>query len=408
MKNGIVIHHGSVPLSVRYLIEKFTNAGYARICFATSTLAQGVNMPFDLVWVDNLRFSGTNEDKTLGLKNLIGRAGRSSQHENYFDYGFVVVSNPNLFIKRFNGKAQLSDISQLEENSGDLSEDIKEYVDSIKNNTLNENYSLPQSKVERLNSEEARNIIQKALDLLFKNGKIISGEDYRAMNKDRRDELKIALQGVFEKSLGRELFGGEKAVLSTSISILLWQIQGKSFKELLGLRFSYLTRRDEQNNLINELKRGNISEGEYQTQIDSMQIRFSPIPNQLPKASLRRATARFPYTGISEFNYDLLVYDTYDFIDKVISFSLSDVYISAFDQFYNVTNDERALAMVNYFRYGTNDEEEIYLLRYGFSFEDIEQIKEHVSSIDENEIVFWDTIEQLNNKSVMELIEFYK
>jgi len=55
MRRGIVIHHGSVPLPVRYQIEHFTKQRYARICFSTSTLAQGVNMPFDVVWADNFR-----------------------------------------------------------------------------------------------------------------------------------------------------------------------------------------------------------------------------------------------------------------------------------------------------------------------------------------------------------------
>ncbi len=79
MRQGVIIHHGSIPLSVRYLIEAFANKHFARICFATSTLAQGVNIPFDLVWIDNLRFFGTKENQALGLKNLIGRAGRTSQ-----------------------------------------------------------------------------------------------------------------------------------------------------------------------------------------------------------------------------------------------------------------------------------------------------------------------------------------
>ncbi|WP_456968984.1 DEAD/DEAH box helicase [Luteibacter sp. HA06] len=41
MQQGVVIHHGSVPLEVRFLIEDFIRGGYARLCFATSTLAQG-------------------------------------------------------------------------------------------------------------------------------------------------------------------------------------------------------------------------------------------------------------------------------------------------------------------------------------------------------------------------------
>lgn len=54
LKRGIVIHHGSLPLKARMLIEKFTRRHLCRICFATSTLEQGINMPFDIVYLDRL------------------------------------------------------------------------------------------------------------------------------------------------------------------------------------------------------------------------------------------------------------------------------------------------------------------------------------------------------------------
>jgi replicative superfamily II helicase len=44
LRKGVVIHHGSVPLEVRFLVEDFIRGRHARICFATNTLAQGVNM----------------------------------------------------------------------------------------------------------------------------------------------------------------------------------------------------------------------------------------------------------------------------------------------------------------------------------------------------------------------------
>ena len=106
-------------------------------------------------------------------------------------------------------------------------------------------------------------------------------------------------------------------------------------------------------------------------------------------------------------NYDLLVYDTYDYLDKVISFSLSDVFVAAFEEYHKQFNDERAGAMVNYVRYGTNDETEIWLLRYGFSFEDIELIRDHVASVDENEIIFADTMKELSDEPVMAFVERY-
>ena len=52
--------------------------------------------------------------------------------------------------------------------------------------------------------------------------------------------------------------------------------------------------------------------------------------------------------------------------------------------------------MVNYIKYGTNDLCEIWLTRYGFSFENIDWIKEYVAHIDENKIVFKKSINELD------------
>ncbi|MDO8998481.1 MAG: DEAD/DEAH box helicase, partial [Bacteroidota bacterium] len=70
MKRGIVIHHGSIPLKARLIIEEFVNGHHAKICFSTSTLIQGINMPFDIVWINNFSFTGNEDQKTLNLKNL--------------------------------------------------------------------------------------------------------------------------------------------------------------------------------------------------------------------------------------------------------------------------------------------------------------------------------------------------
>ena len=40
MRKGIVVHHGSLPLQARLILEHFTQRGFCRICFATSTLEQ--------------------------------------------------------------------------------------------------------------------------------------------------------------------------------------------------------------------------------------------------------------------------------------------------------------------------------------------------------------------------------
>lgn len=88
MKRGVVVHHGSLPLEGRKIIEEFTRKGFCRLCFATSTLDQGINMPFDLVWIDRFEPS-----KPLNIKNLIGRAGRSTIHNANFDIGQIVIES---------------------------------------------------------------------------------------------------------------------------------------------------------------------------------------------------------------------------------------------------------------------------------------------------------------------------
>ena len=90
MSYGIIVHHGSIPLRVRSIIEQFINDGFAKLCFATSTLIQGVNMPFDLVWIESFRFYGTEDEKALNLKNLIGRAGRTLGTSSSFNFGYEI------------------------------------------------------------------------------------------------------------------------------------------------------------------------------------------------------------------------------------------------------------------------------------------------------------------------------
>lgn len=408
MRNGIVIHHGSIPLNVRFLIEEFTKSRFAKICFATSTLVQGVNMPFDIVWIENVRFTGSEENKTLGLKNLIGRAGRTTPINNQFDYGFVIVRNIKGFIDRFNHSFELSELSQLEIETKDVSDDLSEFIEAVKSNDINDEYNLPNPKANRLKSDAAFNLIEVILNFLYIEGRIMTASEYRELSKTKKRLLKDSFAGVFEISLGRNLYTGERTVLSASITILLWQIQGKSFKELLGLRYSYLTKQKEQRRLKREERQGIITKEVCQNTINNLPIEYSVIPHSLPNSSLRsRLPSRFARLRMENLNYDLIVYDTYDFLDKVISFSLADIFISAFDQFHKETFDSRAEQMVKYLRYGTNEDTEIWLLRYGFSIEEAELIKNHVSSIDEDEIVFSENIYNSQNSSIRSMVEHY-
>ena len=118
---GIVTHHGSMPLTARLILEHFTQRGFCRICFATSTLEQGINMPFDVVYLDRFESS-----KSLSVKNLIGRAGRSTT-DKVFDYGSVIIRNNAItqFRKVINKLEPLSTISKLDTDDESLDENTK-------------------------------------------------------------------------------------------------------------------------------------------------------------------------------------------------------------------------------------------------------------------------------------------
>ncbi len=407
MKRGIITHHGSIPLVVRYLIEAFANRHFVRICFATSTLAQGVNIPFDLVWIHNLRFYGTDENKTLGLKNLIGRAGRTSKRPDSFDFGYVVVSNCKRFVERFLGETTLKPASVLDEPASDFGPDVQEFIDAIKNDTMNEEYSLPEACVRRVATQELDGELSILLELLFRGDRLLTGDEYYSLADTDRERIKVVFAHIFEVSLGRELTSAEISVLSTAISILLWQVQGRSFRTLIGLRYSYLTKRAEQREVNRLFRQRQITADERRQRLEGMSVRFSPIAGQLPDIKLRSIN-RFGGHNVLNVNYDLIVYDTYDYIDKVISFSLSDVYVATFDQYFNRTSDARALSFANFIRYGSSDPTAILLIRYGFSPENIEQIIPHIQEISDQKIVFRATIDEVEDIFDEYLIDHYR
>lgn len=75
LKRGIIVHHGNMPgLMARLLVEAIQEQ-IVHIVVATSTLSEGVNLPFETVLIPSLRRSG----KPLNIRefgNLVGRAGR--------------------------------------------------------------------------------------------------------------------------------------------------------------------------------------------------------------------------------------------------------------------------------------------------------------------------------------------
>lgn len=392
MERGIVVHHGSIPLKARLLIEKFVKNNHAHICFATSTLNQGINMPFDVVWVDNF----TNMD-ALTLKNLIGRSGRASQKKDRFDYGYTIINSRNIktFKERIAEHVSISEQSRLDSEASHENDDLGDIIDAVKENTFNDEFHLPQSQINRLTDNNLKKDIVFILDNLVREEVLISSDEYYELSDTMRKKIKTSLRNIYTRHLKRgELTTAEAGVLSASIPILLWKIKGKSFSEIVSLRHSFLSKRDDRRAIERDVRTQRISREEGDRRLSNLKIRMSPIAFSLPQKNHKAAPLYPAGTPVEEIDYDKIVYDTYDFLDKVISLSLSDPICAAFEIYFSETGDHRAKTFQNFVRYGTNNNTEIWLMKYGIDPEDFSWIKPHLEEINEDTIEFKDSVLQ--------------
>jgi hypothetical protein len=111
-------------------------------------------------------------------------------------------------------------------------------------------------------------------------------------------------------------------------------------------------------------------------------------------------------TKAKDVDYDLVMYDTYDYIDKLIGFKLSDVFYAAFFKYHERKNDARAFKLAKYIKYGTDNERHIWMLRYGLSFENIEVLDEHIDRINAESIVFKNTINNVPEELKTSIVRF--
>lgn len=386
LKRGIVIHHGSLPLQSRSIMEQYTRDGFCKLCFATSTLEQGINMPFDIVVIDRFEAS-----KPLEMKNLIGRAGRSSEDVK-FDYGYVIVfkSNMSKFREILNNPNVLDDVSLLDKHEEDNS-DYSDFKNAILNDTFSDQYNLTNNDLEKLSAEESDVIIKRIIDTFYKNGKLISFDE---IDNDR-SEIYYTFDRLYRLYLGRDLSDGEENVLHTAVKIMLWQIYGKTFKNICWYRYSYVSRSSERKKMERLGRNTNALEAKFITGFDD-----------LPNKKLRAYSIFEKGTKAKDVDYDRIVYDTYDYIDKLIGFKLSDIFYGAFYLYYEKTGDERALSLAKYVKYGTDNERYIWMIRYGMTFEDIELLDKHIENINEQGIVFKQSISSIPEDKKQSIIRY--
>lgn len=100
LKSGIASSHGQMPQRIRRLMNIVIEKGICPITVATATLTEGVNLPFDVIFVPLLNRSIYNPLKktrkvrpmtTSEFRNLSGRAGRPGASRGAEGMTFVAV-----------------------------------------------------------------------------------------------------------------------------------------------------------------------------------------------------------------------------------------------------------------------------------------------------------------------------
>ena len=386
MKKGIVVHHGSMPMKTRFLIEEYVKRGYCKLCFATATLEQGINMPFDVVYIDRLEAR-----RNLAVKNLIGRAGRSTK-DRKFDYGFVVVHSPanvSAFREILESVNNIKNISSIDVED-ELDEDFGDFKQAIRNGTINDDYNMTLSELEKIKTVEVHGIIDDIINALFYGERLYN---YRVLSSERR-LLKRIVDGfaqIYQAYLGRTMEEGELNVLRSAIQIMLYKIYGKTFRNICYMRYNYVSKQKERRLLIRAGKDPSGLTAGFLS-------KYCEIPNKRLNNYIPLFTKG---TKAIDVDYDRIIYDTYDFLDKLVNFKLTEVFYAALKEYSDANGNPLVKRLALLVRFGTDEEKKIWLLRYGLSFEDIELIEPHVESIDETGIVFKETIHDMSDDDIM-------
>lgn len=379
LKRGIVLHHGSLPMKSRLLIEDYIKKGYCKICFATSTLEQGVNMPFEAVYIE--KFS--QKDK-LALKNIIGRAGRSSV-DRTFDYGYVIVksySNMSDLRKILDIGDRLKNKSSLDE-VDELDGDYRDFKDAVNNGTINDKYNLTPNELNKLTTADVHQALDDIKGFLMYNGRLANVE----LIKNRGYAYKKIVDAfvrIYQNYLQRDLVDAEVNVLKEAINIMLFKIFGNTFKKICWMRYNWASRLIDRRRFA---KAGRVYE---------MPARFTVGYKEIPNRYMKNYSLFPKGTKAEDVSYDLIIYDTYDYLDKLVNFRLADIFYASAMEYYDLCKDDDVKKIALLVRFGTFNERHIWMLRYGLSFEDIEILDSSIESIDETGIVFNESINEID------------
>ncbi len=160
IRKGIVYHFGAMPDNVRNYVEKCVKEEEnLKYIFCTSTLLEGVNMPFNKLFILDLK-KGRSNLTYHHLKNLIGRVNRYNNIFNLKNKSLDGLISKVYFIKERNENSSFVDFIKnnikinsnsklrkdivknalLENSTENLNQSDIDIIENLKENNFNDNY----------------------------------------------------------------------------------------------------------------------------------------------------------------------------------------------------------------------------------------------------------------------------
>lgn len=130
---GIATNHGQMPQRLRRLMTRLVESGICQITVATATLTEGVNLPFDIIFVTSLirrsfdpirNTSVENPISTSEFRNLAGRAGRPGSSNSIEGLTLVALPQQPSTTARATLARQRRQIANLKENYENLKQSL--------------------------------------------------------------------------------------------------------------------------------------------------------------------------------------------------------------------------------------------------------------------------------------------
>ena len=133
LDHGIATHHGQMPQRLRRLMTKLIEQGICPITVATATLTEGVNLPFDIIFLTALKRRSYDTVhnapveipmSTSEFRNLSGRAGRPGTSNGMEGITLVAIPTCPASTAPSKRRQQMHQINKMNDNYKKLKQQL--------------------------------------------------------------------------------------------------------------------------------------------------------------------------------------------------------------------------------------------------------------------------------------------